>query len=227
MQFQPSNNPGSNERHLLRQEFNPLFKEPKLLNQDTLMAAQEADHEQHLQFHRRFQSALRVCVELSETEDAEHIAQLKAELEHLYVVASSIGAPQTENKQAIRKLIQTINNTLRKQAYNDSAILAEIDQEEEAREMHFSLLESPLAADLLSHNQVILSVELVPTLLSTSVDELGMVMQIFDPQQLALVIKESHKLLGFLEGEGEDIQKYTERLTFIEGYSEFLLSNHN
>lgn len=223
MIIKPSDNPGSHERHLLRREQNPLFEQAQTdVNQDTLMESQQQDHDILLQFHRQFQGLLKECVALDENEETDKIMNLKGRLERLYVVACAIADDQSSNLAAIKKLVDTITGTIRSNVGNDTVALDELAQEEQAREMHYTLLKSKLVADLLQEQPVVPIEQLVPTLLSTDNDQLSLVLQIFDPAQLASIIQEGNRLLGKLDSDGVDVSTYAERLVFIEGYAEYV-----
>ena len=92
MIFQKSENPGSHERHLLRRSNNPLFQtEQIIIDDDSLMAAQEKDHNEIVQFHEDFKVAINDTVNLKPNVESDVILELKERLERLYEQAPRIG----------------------------------------------------------------------------------------------------------------------------------------
>ena len=114
---------------------------------------------------------------------------------------------------------------IRQGAGNDMQAHQELDQEEQARKAHFSLLESPLVTDLLNPESVIKENHLIPTLLSSNKEELSQVVQIFDESQLGLIIDGGEKLVRELIEDDQHISNAAENLVFIQGYIEFLSQN--
>ncbi len=227
MFFKPSDHPGSYERHLYRKVDNPLFANQIELNDDTLEEAQRQDHEVIVQFMQVFQETLEKTVALKGTEESDVVLELKDRLDKLYEQASAIGDDQTKIREAIVKLLQLIMTSVRKGAGDDAHAHQELDQEEEARKAHFALLESSIVADLLNPESPIAEDELVPVLLSAKKDDLALVVQIFDEEQIQMVIKESAKLVGALDKQGIDTKQASENAVFIQGYLEYLRLEKN
>ncbi|MGV6809965.1 MAG: hypothetical protein ACWA5U_08825 [bacterium] len=223
MIFSKSEFPGSAERHLLRRCDNPLFETDKVqLEDEALVLVQKADHDEILAFQQGFKEALSTMDSLKINEDSEVILKLKEQLEQLYEQSCRVGDEQTENQQALVKLIAAIMTAIRQGAGNDAQALQELEQEELARTHHFQLLQSPLVADLLDPNSVIAPQHLVPTLLSSEKDELTLVLQIFDEAQLLWLIKEADDLIERLAQQGLAIQTAVENFAFIQGYLHYL-----
>ena len=221
--LQPSENPGSHERHLNRKHENPLFCSQQVTrNQENMLEAQENDHQVLLQFHKDFQDAIQRTIDLKPNEESDVILKLKDRLDKLYEQASLIADDQSESKAAIKKLLKVIMAAIRKGAGNDVQAHKELDQEEAAREAHFEMLENRLVADLLDPNSVIHKDELIPTLLSASKEELAGAVQLFDENQLTLIIQEGEDLLNTLGSQQVDISAAAENLAFIQGYIEYL-----
>jgi len=221
--LQPSENPGSHERHLNRKHENPLFGSQQVTrNQENMLEAQENDHQVLLQFHKDFQDAIQRTIDLKPNEESDVILKLKDRLDKLYEQASLIADDQSESKAAIKKLLKVIMAAIRNGAGNDVQAHKELDQEEAAREAHFEMLENRLVADLLDPNSVIHKDELIPTLLSASKEELAGAVQLFDENQLTLIIQEGEDLLNTLGSQQVDISAAAENLAFIQGYIEYL-----
>ncbi len=223
MIFKKSDNPGSHERHLLRRNNNPLFQTRQSeLNDDSMMVAQEKDHNEILKFHEGFKKVLNDTINLKPNEESDVILELKNRLEALYEQAHRIGDDQSETKAALKKLLDVIMVSIRKGAGNDVQAHQELDQEETARKAHFELLESPLVADILNPDSVISEDDLVPCLLSSSKDELSKVLQLFDQTQLISIAVRADELITTLLKEKQNIPEAIENLIFIQGYIEYI-----
>ncbi len=221
--LQPSDNPGAHERHLNRKHNNPLFGSRQLTrNQQTMLDVQEKDHQVLLDFHKDFQGIIEQTIQLKPNEDSDVILKLKDKLDKLYERASIIADDQRETKQAIRQLLKVIMTSVRKGAGTDVQAHKELDQEEAARDAHFLMLENKLVADLLDPDSVIHKDELVPTLLSAEKEELAAAVQLFDENQLTLIIREGEDLLNTLNSPPQAIAGAAENLVFIQGYIDYL-----
>lgn len=221
--LQPSDNPGSHERHLNRKHNNPLFGDKQTdLDQESMLDAQKQDHEVLLGFHKEFQQAIQETVSLKPNVESDVVLKLKDTLDKLYEQASIIADDQSESKEAITKLVDVIMLSVRNGAGTDVQAHQELDQEEAAREAHFNMLSTPLVADLLAPESPIHKDELVPTLLSAEKDELAPAIQLFDENQLILIIREGEDLINSLLNQNVDINSAAENLVFIQGYIDFL-----
>lgn len=222
MIFQKSEFPGSHERHLLRRNNNPLFQEKQTeVDDDSMLAVQKADHEEIISFHEKFNRALDETVALKPNEESDIILALKDRLERLYEQACRIGDDQTDNKDALQKLLSLIMGSIRQGAGNDAQAHSELDQEETARKTHFQLLNINLVADLLNPKSVIEETALVPTLLTSNKDVLSQVLQIFDEQQLVSITAEANALVS-QSSDSHNVKNASEALAFIEGYIKYL-----
>jgi hypothetical protein len=97
--------------------------------------------------------------------------------------------------------------TTRFGAYDDAGPLAqrELDDEEAARAIHFRLLEQPLVADLLHPESPIQPQQLTPSLLSASGAELEAACELFDGNQLAVIVDEAEALFARLRTAGVEL----------------------
>jgi hypothetical protein len=59
-------------------------------------------------------------------------------------------------------------------------------------------------------------------LLSADKDDLAVVVQLFDQEQIQMVIKQSADLIGCLNSQAIDTIKASENAIFIQGYLEYL-----
>ena len=219
--------PGSYERHLLRCANNPLFETEQIeLDDDTLLQAQKQDHEEIEQFNLDFNQALQETIQLTASVESDIILALKGRLEHLYNQASRLGNQQDEIKTALQKLLALIMTAIRQGAGNDQQAHQELDQEDQAREAHFKLLESSLVADLLMPESVIKATQLIPSLLYSRKEDLALVVQLFDHTQLVNIVEDADHLLRRLIADDYDLSDAMENYAFIQGYIEYLSQNH-
>lgn len=224
MIVQTSEFPGSHERHLLRKAKNPLFEEQQAeLNDETLLEAQRLDHELLLEFIREFRSLLHNTSALEGNVESDKVLAVKDRLDRAYETAAAVADKQTNTKQAIAGLLQTVMSAVRLGAGDDPQAQQELDQEDAARDAHFKLLESQLVADLLNPESVITAKELVPTLLSVDKNDLSLAVQLFDPEQLGVLVEQSRALLERVPfADTKDAAGFEENIVFIQGYIEFL-----
>lgn len=119
----------------------------------------------------------------------------------------SFGLPEThtEERAAIRKLIALIMKAVKRAAGVDPLAGQELADEEEAREIHFRLLEQPLVADLLHPESPIGPDQFAPAVLSGTLDEVAAVLQILDPEQCAALAAQAIRLLEDRAAHGVDL----------------------
>lgn len=219
----PSDNPGAFERHLIRRADNLLFTDRKTsISSDTLMEVQQKDHEILQQFMLDFRDVMTKAVSLNHNEDSDVILEIKDKLDKLYATSVTVADDQTRVKDSIKKLLAVVMGSVRKGAGEDAHALQELDQEEEARKLHFEFLESKLVADILDPDSPIENDDLIPTLLSSTKDDLALACQLFDEQQMTFLLAEGKKLLDILDAQGQDVQSAAENYVFMEGYLQFL-----
>ena len=90
---------------------------------------------------------------------------------------------------------------------------SKLEMEVQARESHFVLLEQPVIVDLLNPQSPIEEDELVPTLLSESSAGLALAMQLFGPEQQAILVKLAQELLDTFQFNDEKIEHAKQRLS--------------
>ncbi len=223
IKFIPSDNPGAFERHLIRRANNPLFAgRASEINNDSLMQAQQKDHEILQQFMLDFRDVMGKAISLKQNEESDVILQIKDTLDKLYAQSVVVADDQTRVKQSIKKLLAVVMAAVRKGAGDDAHALQELDQEEQARKLHFEFLQSTLVADILDPDSPIENDDLLPTLLSATKDDLALACQLFDEEQIKYLLAEGEKLLNKLDAEGQDVQPAAENFVFMEGYLEYL-----
>ncbi len=211
--------PGRHERALQRRHLNPLFgNPPPEVSREELRAARLRDQEESIAFQRRLRELVVQAAGLSPSEPSDRILSLKEGLEQAYEEAAGLGGDQREAKGALRTLIEVIMRAIWRGAGDDPLAHQELAGEEQARQLHFELLEQPLVADLLHPRGPIAPEELVPTLLSAPTEALEAALQLFDADQLSLLASDGRRLLQTLEEAGLSLPTAWERLGRIQGH---------
>jgi len=191
--------PGRHERHYKRRLDNPLFREPATLNDAELLDAQRQDHEELLAFITELRATVERALNLKSNEESDVILKLKEDLERLYETSAGLADEQGANQQALSQLLNAVMNTIRSNTTGDSLAEQEMAMEQQARQMHFELLQHALVADLLHPVTLIAPDQLVPTLLSSPTEQVKAVMVVFDPEQLSMIAKEAEALIQQVE----------------------------
>lgn len=195
--------PGRRERHLRRKHENPLFAcPPQEVAPEALLAAQKADHEEMEAFRGSFVSLLQKAIDLEPDAGSDTVLRLKEEMEVAY--EQSFGLPEDHSKEQayIRQLITLVMTALRRNADTDQVAQAELDDEEYARGIHQRLLEHALVADMLHPETLITAEELAPSVLCASATEVDALMEIFEPQQIAVLVQQAAQILDRLKALG-------------------------
>lgn len=238
MSFRPSEFPGGFERHCLRlirhaYLFSNVLGEVDESPKELLKRAIAKDSAYADAFYKQFEAVLERVVALKPSEDTEIVLEVKAELDRLYTVSGSVGGDQQKVKEALTRLINLTMQTIKRAAGDkDVHAVKELQDEEDARTLHFKLLESLLVADLLnSHVDTGIFIPheaLIPTLLSTEKTVLADVVQLFDLEQVLVIIDNAEELLETVDsnlksgGSPSDIAAVSENLEFIKGYRVYL-----
>ena len=217
MSLRFSDHPGRRERHLQRRHGNPLFADPPpQVSEKELERSRGEDLEEAQKFQGDFVALIQEAVDLKPSEESEVILKLKERVDQAYEQASGLAGDQAPVKAAIPQLITAIMGAVRRGAGDDPLALQELAQEDEARALHFRLLDHPLVADLLAPDSPVTAEELLPTLLSSDVDALEAALQLFEPEQLVSLAQEGRALLERLDREGRLPPAAKERLALIE-----------
>ncbi|MBK5970640.1 MULTISPECIES: hypothetical protein [Thiorhodovibrio] len=208
--------PGRRERQLKRRHNNPVFAWPPWTAEpEELLAAQRADHAELEAFRTSLRALMQRAIDLPADAGSELVLGLKEELERHYEQACGLPEDQVQNKTAINKLIDVIMRVLRRHSDQDPVARQELSDESQARAIHFRLLESPLVADLLDPEGPVSAHELLPTLLSSPADEVAAAVEIFDAEQLAVLVNQGEDLLTQLRGHGLRATTAQQRLGLI------------
>ncbi len=191
--------PGRHERHLIRKQDNPLFPQAqRQFTQAELTEAQRLDHEELEAYIRDLRGLVGEAVSLGPHEQSDVILELKERLDKSYEQACRLADDQTPNKEAIVRLVAVIMQAVWKGAGNDTLAHQELEQEEQARQLHYELLEYPLVADLLDPESPIKQDELLPVLLSAEKEAFEAAVTLFDPSQLAALCDEGDRFIQSL-----------------------------
>lgn len=220
MELPFTHKPGRRERHLLRRHENPLFGWPAPeVAPELLLAAQKADHEAMETFREAFPALIQRAVDLPPDAGSELVLALKQDLERAY--ESSFGLPEdhARERQALRRLIDLITNAVRRAAGADPLALQELDEEAEARALHFQMLEQPLVADLLDPESPIAPEDLAACLLAGDDAEARAALDLFDPAQIADLAARAVAVVEQLETRGLDVEHLRPRLRLLRARS--------
>ena len=106
--------------------------------------------------------------------------------------------------------------TIRRHAGADPLAQQELDDEQAARELHFRLLEQPVVADLLHPQSPIEPHELTPTLLSATAGEIDAACEIFNSNQLAVIVDEASALRARLADYSLDLTSFDLALSRLQ-----------
>jgi len=216
MEIPFSERPGRHERHFKRKIDNPLFPRPvNNYSDDDLLEAQRLDHEEIVSFLDRLKKLVKQAINLQANEESQVVLDLKAELEKLYETACRLGDQQENNKAALRDLLKVIMATVRTHAGGDAKAEMELQQEELARQQHFSMLEHGLVVDLLDTNSLILEDELVAVMLSEDEQQVTAALTMLDDEQRLLLAADAVKLVE--KNNRESDAKFKRRIGLIRG----------
>ncbi|MCW8955936.1 MAG: hypothetical protein OQL09_03570 [Gammaproteobacteria bacterium] len=210
-----SDKPGVRERHLRRKYRNPLFPGAEVSEMD-IAQARKQDAEEVDQFINHFRDLVKQAIELDTNADADVILKLKELLDKSYEQCAGLTGEQGEIKTMIKRLLASIMQAMWKGVGQDFQAQSKLENEEKARESHFALLEYPLVADLIRPDSPIVEDDLVPVLLSESIDNVRMAMQIFVPEQQIMLVQLARELLARIELDDENKSAAEQRLAEME-----------
>jgi hypothetical protein len=180
---------------------------------EALLAAQRADHEEMESFRADFRDLIQRAVNLPADADSDTVLGLKQDLERRYEQSFGLPEDHARERAALRKLIELIMKAVRRAAGSDPLARQELADEEQAREIHFRLLEQPLVADLLHPESPIAPEELAPSLLSATAEEVEAALELFDLAQVEELAQQSARIMEQLENKGLTLTIPRERLT--------------
>jgi len=189
--------PGTWERHWIRRQHNALLDESqRQADPQQLQQARRRDREAAARFRADFESLVQKAAALEAGADSETVLALKDELDRAYSVSCTVPGDQRQIQEAIRRLIALIMAAIRRGAGNDAYALAQLDEEDAARRLHFELQHVPLVADLTHPDSPVDEDELVPLLLGEPPETLVRVMTLFDADQAAALLQDAREFLA-------------------------------
>jgi hypothetical protein len=211
-----SDKPGRRERHLKRRFKNRLFPEDaRRVDQAAVNQAREQDEQELLAFSKAYQQVLKTIAELSGNVDSQIILDLKDRIDRLYEQVCGLGGDRSSERDGLTRLHRVISQAIRDGASADPQAMAKLDEEAQAHELHWKLLDHAIVADLLYPDSPINPDELIPALLSEDADAFANAITIFDDNQRQVVLAHALKLL---EGREEDraLDEARARVRYLE-----------
>lgn len=197
-----SPHPGCFEAHLRRRYRNPLFAEVlRHPTQDEVNEARKRDEQEVRDFDSEFRQMLEQVGTLSPHVDSDVILKYKEQVEQFYERAAGLTGDRSRTRQGLERLHKLILSKMVEGVDNDPYAALQLEQGEEARAMHWKLLEYPLVAQLLRPDSPIGADELVPTLLSEQEDAIEAAMAMFDPAQRDQLVTQAEALVKGLSNE--------------------------
>ena len=194
--------PGIREQHLLRKKDNPLFSENEDgISNDRIYKARLEDDVAAREFMENFRKLMQEAVDLKPNTPSDTILELKERLDQAYQHACALPGDTGEVKNAIRKLLDLMMKSVRDGAGADQTAQQKLLEEDAARKAHFELQEIGLVAALTHDQSPIAEDELIPSLLSETEEILQITLALFDPEQLALILKDAEMFLNNLDSE--------------------------
>lgn len=192
--------PGRYERHFKRKHKNPLFGAASFdqYSDEELLEQQRLDHEELMSFLQDLRTCVQQAASLKPNVDSQVLLDLKVQLDKHYETASGLADLQGANKQAIADLTKIIMAQIKHSAQGDALAAQELAQEEQARQLHYNLLEHSIIAELLHADSLIEQDELAATLLSLESTELEAVIGLFDSTQRQAIAQDAQQLLAQL-----------------------------
>ena len=208
--------PGAYERHQKRKHCNPLFPDGDSITAETVKAAQDRDSTAYDNFMTNFRQMVQDIVSLDSKAESQDILDLKSRLDQAFEACAPLPGDLTPIREAIQKLMTPMMQAVQAGAGNDATALSKLSEEDTARALHYTLLENPLIADLLSEDSPIGADELAATLLSEDASLVHQAMQLFTPEQRAVLLTDATALLQNLEKFGRSTAFAAEQMDVIK-----------
>lgn len=194
--------PGARERQQQRKHNNPLFEDFDAVTAESVEAARKADEQAYHDFIASFEKLVEDILALEPQAETQDVLDLKTRLDKAFEDSAVLPGDLDPIHDAIQRLMAPMMQAIYKNAENDPAALGTLEEEDTARAKHYALLENPLIADLLSDTTPIVPDELAATLLSSHVALLEQAMELFSPEQCAVILDDASNLLNRLEQSG-------------------------
>lgn len=219
MSLQFSQQPGPRERHLQRKANNPLFPENmRNVQQQDIDAARQQDDMELITFMNGFQSLVQEAIDLKPETDSETILDLKERLDKSYAQCCALPGDQSQIKEAVKKLIDAVMAAVRSGATMDPKAMQELEEEQQAREIHFALHDQQLVADLMLEDSPIMEDELIPSLLSETTEGLVATLNLFEEEALSAIYQQAKSHLQSIASSEETLPAAWENLRTMETF---------
>jgi len=213
--------PGGHERMLKRRMGNPLYPaEQRKVKESELLAAQHKDFEEVQAFMQDFQTLVEEAAGLEGNAESEQVLKLKERLDEAYERSACLGGDLDHIRLALQRLIQVIMNAVRKAADDDETAMDKLSMEDDARFMHYALLEHPFIADMLRPDDLLSEADLVPCLLAESEVVVAEASKLFEPEQLFQICQQAEGLVAALEEQGGDSTDFRKNYMVLRGMLE-------
>lgn len=207
---------GIREQHLLRKRNNPLFPaEQQVVSARALEEARVQDALEKERFMRDFHALVQKAIDLDANVASETLLEIKEELDKSYQQSCALPGDLAEVKQAIKKLIAVIMQSIWQNVGSDEFARQQLRDEEIARDTHFELQKIPLVAALTHPQSPIEQDELIPTLLSEPGADLESALQLFDEQQTATIYNDATRFMQQRDPK-RTLSEAWQRLSLIE-----------
>ncbi len=216
-----SDRPGIWERQLLWRANNALFPEhDRHPGQAEVDAARARDVAAYEAFTENFRALLQEASALPPSVGSEAILAIKERSDRLYEDSARLGGNQGAAQEALQRLVTALMQAVRRGAEGDPLAQSELDQEVQARGLHYALLNHPLIAALIAPDSPIAPEHLVATLLSAEPEALRAALSLFDEGQCVMLRDEARALLDTRAAEGYELPDARARLALIEAAAE-------
>lgn len=228
MSLQFSSQPGPRERHLQRKANNQLFSEAvRNVTQQDIDEARNQDNMELINFMNEFQLLVQEAIDLKTETDSDTILSLKERLDKSYAQCCALPGDQSKIKQAVKKLIDAVMAAVLSGAGTDPKALKELEEEQQAREIHFTLHDQPLVADLMLDDSPIMQDELVATMLSDTKEGLTAALNLFEEEALSALYQQAKELLQSIENSETTLELAWQNLTLMENFLTRLASDNS
>lgn len=186
--------PGAYERHAQRKYNNPLlYGLDQHLAENEVEQAREKDQQDLRVFLDAFADTVQEAATLDGSVESDVLLDLKQRLERLYVTSTSLAGDKERHQQALLKLINICMASIRRGAEGDPPAIKKLEEETQARSVYFELLETPLVAELMRGDEIVSADDLIPTLLIQTDANLVNVLELFEPEHLAIIREQAEK----------------------------------
>ncbi len=206
--------PGLYEGHLQRLYRTPLFSGS--ISQEQVQKAKKQDDKIRQDYIKTLQTLLEKATQLQGNEKSEVVLALKEDLEKSYAECVCLAGKNTPYKDALKKLIEIVNHSIRQAAHDDNTALHTLEHEELARQQHFYLLENRFIADLLHPQSPIAENQLLPCLLNESCASMKDILPLFTLEQLIELQTQTQILLQDKENAAIDLSNARYILTSMQ-----------